>query len=78
METYTLDEVNQHNTDTDCWVVIDKKVYDISEFVSQHPGGKQILVSVSGDDVTDYFYELHRKKILEEVASDYLIGELNN
>ena len=78
MEIYTIEEVNQHNTDTDCWVVIDKKVYDISEFVSQHPGGKQILVSVSGDDVTDYFYELHRKEILEEVASDYLIGELNN
>ena len=73
-----MEEVNQHNSDTDCWVVIDKKVYDISEFVSQHPGGKQILVNVSGDDVTDYFYGLHRKEILEEVASDYLIGELNN
>ena len=73
-----MDEVNQHNTDKDCWVVIDNKVYDISSFVSQHPGGKQILVSVSGDDVTEYFYELHRKGILEEVASDYLIVELNN
>ena len=73
-----MEEVNQHNTDTDCWVVIDNKVYDITEFVSEHPGGKQILVNVSGDDVTEYFNELHRKEILEEVASDYIIGELNN
>ena len=78
METYTMEEVNQHNTETDCWVVIDNKVYDISEFVSQHQGGKQFLVSVGGDDITYYFYELHRKEILEEVASDYIIGELNN
>ncbi len=29
----------QHNKDGDCWVVIDKKVYDVSKFLDDHPVG---------------------------------------
>ena len=43
MQDFTIDEVVQHNSQEDCWIVIDGKVYDVTSFVSSHPGGKAIV-----------------------------------
>ena len=40
-KTYTMDVVATHNKDKDCWVVIDKKVYDVSNFLDDHPVGRR-------------------------------------
>lgn len=45
LKTYTLAEVRQHNGLDDAWLVIDNKVYDVSEFHYDHPGGEVIWVS---------------------------------
>ena len=66
MNTYTVEEVEKH----------DHKVYDVTEFAKIHPGGKQLLYSVGGQDATEYFYELHREEILLEVGDEYVIGTL--
>ena len=76
MNTYTREEVQNHNKIDDCWIIIDDKIYDVTEFALSHPGGKQLLYSVGGQDATEYFYELHRKEILLEVASEFIIGSL--
>ena len=39
--------------------VINDRVYDITDFISQHPGGA-IILSVAGKDGTDFFMELHK------------------
>jgi hypothetical protein len=39
--------------------VINDRVYDITDFISQHPGGA-IILSVAGKDATDFFMELHK------------------
>ena len=74
MNTYTIDEVSEHNSKSDCWIVINRDVYDITDFISDHPGGSSILLTVAGTDATDFFNELHRPDILEEYAEDYKIG----
>ena len=76
MKEYTIDEVNNHNTKDSCWIIINNNVYDITEFINIHPGGGSILLTVAGDDATDYFEELHRPEILDEYGNDYLIGIL--
>lgn len=76
MNTYTVEEVGKHNKEGDCWLIIDHKVYDVTEFANIHPGGKQLLYSVGGQDATEYFYELHREEILLEVGDEYVIGTL--
>ena len=75
---YTLEDVSVHNTKDDCWIIINDGVYDVTEFLSIHPGGKSIVISVAGKDATEYFHELHRPDILEEVGNDYLIGHVDN
>jgi L-lactate dehydrogenase (cytochrome) len=76
MKTYTLNDVKQHNQKNDCWIVIKNKVYDVTEFLSEHPGGSGIILSVSGNDATEFFDELHRPEILEEYGNDYIIGHI--
>lgn len=39
----TLEEVAKHASKDDCWMAIDGKVYDVTSFVAQHPGGDEIL-----------------------------------
>ena len=55
---YTIDEVSLHNTEFDAWIIIHQDVYDITEFLNEHPGGKHILMTVVGGDATEFFEEL--------------------
>ena len=76
MNTYTREQVNLHNKPDDCWIIVNTHIYDVTEFANIHPGGKQLLYSIAGQDATEYFYELHREEILLEVGDEYVIGEL--
>lgn len=51
---FSLEEIVNHNSEDDCWVIIEDKVYDVSDFISGHPGGKAILEGC-GKESTDLF-----------------------
>lgn len=38
----TKDEVSKHSQPSDCWTIINGEVYDITEYISSHPGGSEI------------------------------------
>lgn len=42
-KTLSRDEVAKNNTEDSLWLVIDSKVYDVTEFVEAHPGGEAVL-----------------------------------
>jgi cytochrome b involved in lipid metabolism len=58
LPVYTMSEVATHNTEGDAWVVVSGKVYDISDFISMHPGGSAIK-SYMGEDATRKFLSAH-------------------
>jgi len=41
--TFTVAEVAQHATESDCWLILSGKAYEVTEFIPSHPGGKAIL-----------------------------------
>ena len=43
MESFTEDQVAEHWSEDDCWVIIDGKVYDLTTFIYEHPGGSGII-----------------------------------
>ncbi|KAF7245384.1 Acyl-CoA (8-3)-desaturase [Varanus komodoensis] len=53
---FTWDEIGlrtkQEDPNREMWLVIDRKVYDISSFHRRHPGGSRILNSHVGEEVT--------------------------
>jgi cytochrome b involved in lipid metabolism len=50
----TLSEVAKHTTASDCWMVINGNVYDVTGYIPGHPGGDQILLGC-GKDATSMF-----------------------
>lgn len=57
--SYTLAEVAKRNTPSECWVAIDGEVYDLTGWISEHPGGSGAIRSLCGTDGTDEFSSQH-------------------
>eukprot|EP00811_Abedinium_folium_P019240 NODE_28182_length_486_cov_4.125348.p3 GENE.NODE_28182_length_486_cov_4.125348~~NODE_28182_length_486_cov_4.125348.p3 ORF type:complete len:92 (-),score=26.38 NODE_28182_length_486_cov_4.125348:114-389(-) len=71
-QRYTMDEVAKHRTGTDCWVVIRGRVFDVTSFMSIHPGGHRPLLLYGGRDATEEFEMLHDPKVLAQYSSNGL------
>ena len=67
-----MDEVSQHSKPGDLWVVIKGKVYDLSHFYKQHPGGKSIILQSAGKDCTVQFEPFHPSNIIERTLDPNL------
>lgn len=50
--SYTWEEVQKHTKHGDQWVVVERKVYNVSQWVKRHPGGLRILGHYAGEDAT--------------------------
>jgi len=77
---FTILEVSKHNTKTDCWVIIQNKVYDLTNFMKNHTGGNDPL-QVAGGDATHLFFSIHPKRARdmlesEDFISKYYIGKV--
>ncbi|CAI9096438.1 OLC1v1032591C1 [Oldenlandia corymbosa var. corymbosa] len=77
-EIYTMEEAALHNTKEDCWVVIDGKVYDVSAYLDEHPGGDDVLLTATGKDATDEFEDAGHSKSARELMEKFCIGRLTN
>ena len=59
------EEVARHSSREDCWVVVDSVVYDMTSFLSAHPGGEaMVLDSAAGGDATEIFAAIHDPNVL--------------
>ena len=58
MQEYTVADVATHNTETSLWLVIEGKVYDVTKFQDDHPGGPYVLLETAGTDAGNAFDEV--------------------
>lgn len=72
---YTLVIIAKHNSQSDCWQVIDDKVYDMTKYIPQHPGGRNKIISWCGKDATKIFDLQHQPKT-KKILPQYYIGDL--
>lgn len=73
---FTLNEVQQHSTLDDCWMVIFDKVYNVTSFVNDHPGGDFILLEYAGRDATHGFLSTRHGSTAYKMMDKYWIGIL--
>jgi cytochrome b involved in lipid metabolism len=74
--SFTSIEVNTHNTNTDCWTIIEDKIYNVTSFIDQHPGGERILQACGIDATTLFKTDFPHTPEGENVLKDYFIGNL--
>ncbi len=58
-QTYTMAQVSAHNSAANCWSVISGTVYNLTSFVTQHPGGAAAIKSLCGVDGTTAYNGQH-------------------
>ncbi|KAG0157924.1 hypothetical protein PDIDSM_5436 [Penicillium digitatum] len=66
VKVFDATEVGKHNTPESCWVVLYGKVYDVTDFLTSHPGGAKIILKLAGQDATEEYDPIHPPGILEE------------
>lgn len=75
-----LDEFLKHNSKEDCWIAINNKIYDVTDFIPNHPGGESPLITHAGYDATKIYEKLHPKGTIEKFLPEenfkgFLIGD---
>lgn len=76
----TPEEIARHKTESDCWMIIEGNVYNLSSFSSGHPGGKQAIVNFCGKDGTTAFKtkggNSSHSQTAVQMLTKFLIGPL--
>jgi cytochrome b involved in lipid metabolism len=80
--TVTMEQVAQHNSVDDCWMIIDGNVYDLTKYFGQHPGGDATMSHYCGKDGTEAYETKDKPQardhspMADDLLLDYYLGEL--
>ena len=74
--TFTLEEVEAHSTAESTWLAINGKVYDVTKYVQEHPGGLEVIYENAGKEATDEFEDVGHSGDAREILEGFYIGDL--
>jgi 4-hydroxysphinganine ceramide fatty acyl 2-hydroxylase len=78
---YTAEDVARHSTAPSCWVTRGGKVYDVSAFLPDHPGGEDLILNYGGKSVEDIMQnpdQHDHSGSAYDMLEEYVIGRLGN
>ena len=75
-QTITREEVKKHNNRDSVWFIIHNKVYDVTKFMDEHPGGEEVLLEQAGKNASEIFEDVSHSADAKETMKKYLVGEL--
>ncbi|CAK7349338.1 unnamed protein product [Dovyalis caffra] len=76
-KVYSLAHVSEHSSRKDCWLVIEGKVYDVTKFLDDHPGGDEVLLSATGKDATDDFEDVGHSSSARAMMDEFYVGDID-
>lgn len=80
--TFTVADVAKHNSSSDCWLIINNNVYDVTSFLGDHPGGAYTIIPYCGMEATRAFDTKDRgpndghSAQATQMLGDYLVGSI--
>ena len=78
---YTAEDVANHKTSSNCWISHEGKVYNITHFLDDHPGGDDVILKYAGQDVGAVMKDKNEHEHSEsayDMLEEYLIGRLGS
>ena len=72
-----MSEVEEHINGDSCWIVLHNNVYDVTNFLEEHPGGGEAILEQAGKDATDPFEDVGHSADARDLLPEYLIGQVH-
>ena len=76
LKEYTAEEIAEHNKEESPWLLIHGKVYDVKEYMDNHPGGPEILVDNSGKDASEEYDDIGHSDDATAEMEKFIIGRV--
>uniref|UniRef100_A0A8C3TL52 Cytochrome b5 n=1 Tax=Catharus ustulatus TaxID=91951 RepID=A0A8C3TL52_CATUS len=74
---YRLEEVQKHNNSQSTWIIIHNRIYDVTKFLDEHPGGEEVLREQAGGDATENFEDVGHSTDARTLSESFIVGELH-
>mmetsp|Transcript_55637 Transcript_55637/g.62140 ORF Transcript_55637/g.62140 Transcript_55637/m.62140 type:complete len:138 (-) Transcript_55637:201-614(-) len=80
LKEHSMEEVLKHTSADDCWMIIGNesnggcKVYDVTKYIDDHPGGAEVMLDVSGQNADEFFEDIGHSGDARRELKKYLIG----
>ncbi|KAJ7743799.1 cytochrome b5-like heme/steroid binding domain-containing protein [Mycena metata] len=71
----TLAELRANSTKDNLYILIHEKVYNVTKFLDEHPGGDEVILSEAGQDATEAFEDVGHSDEARELLPGMLVGE---
>jgi cytochrome b involved in lipid metabolism len=76
---YSMSNIAKNSSTSSCWAAISGKAYDLTAWISRHPGGAGAIVSICGTDATSVFQGRHGGQSGPASSlSAYLLGDVDS
>mmetsp|Transcript_11817 Transcript_11817/g.36506 ORF Transcript_11817/g.36506 Transcript_11817/m.36506 type:complete len:135 (+) Transcript_11817:31-435(+) len=72
----SMADLAKHSKREDVWLAIHDKVYSISKYLDEHPGGEEVLMDRAGKDATEDFEDVGHSKDARKQLEKFEVGEL--
>lgn len=76
---YTQEDLAAHSTAENCWILRDGRVYDVTKFLADHPGGDDLILNFGGRDVGAIMKDPEEHEHSDsayDMLEEFLIGRL--
>ncbi|KAF9391899.1 hypothetical protein CPB97_005026 [Podila verticillata] len=73
---FTFADLSQHTSRDNLFLVIHDKVYDVSGFIDEHPGGEEVMLDEAGRDATDSFEDVGHSDEAHDIMTKLYVGDL--
>ncbi|KAM9166644.1 cytochrome b5 [Pangshura tecta] len=74
---YRLEEIQAHNHSQSTWILLHHRIYDLTKFLEEHPGGEEVLREQAGGDATESFEDVGHSTDARTLSETFIIGELH-
>ncbi|KAH7887488.1 cytochrome b5-like heme/steroid binding domain-containing protein [Phlebopus sp. FC_14] len=71
----TLADLQAHNSKESLYVLLHGKVYDVTKFIDEHPGGDEVILAEAGKDATEAFEDVGHSDEARELLPPMCVGE---